>query len=153
MHALSKASKTIKFIWAAPCSAVGVVFGTIVMLCGGSAKRSRDTLEFTFRDSEALCGKLAKSLRFRAITFGHVIIAVTAQELAQSRDHELVHVRQYERWGAAFFVAYPASSLWQWLMGRKAYWNNCFEIQARALSPEPSGELRVKQPDKNTFCD
>ena len=135
-------SKAAKFIWATPCSAVGVVLGTGVLLLGGRAKRSLGTLEFTFRDSEASCGKLAMSLPFRAITFGHVIIAVTEQELAHSREHELVHVQQYERWGAAFFVAYPASSLWQLLRGRNAYWDNRFEIQARALSSEPSGEMR-----------
>ncbi len=82
------------------------------------------------------------ALPFRAITFGHVIIAVTEQDLAHSREHELIHVHQYERWGAAFFVAYPASSLWQLLRGRNAYWDNRFEIQARLLSSEPSREVR-----------
>lgn len=139
MGALAKAAK---FIWAAPCSVVGVVLGAAVLLLGGKAKRALGTLEFTFRDSEASCGRLAKSLPFGAITFGHVIIAVTEQELTCSREHELVHVRQYERWGVAFFVAYPASSLWQLLKGRNAYWDNRFEIQARSLSPEASGEVR-----------
>ncbi len=139
MSALSKAAKCI---WAAPCSAVGVVLGTGVLLLGGRVKRSVGTLEFTFREGESSCGKLAMSLPFRAITFGHVIIAVTEHELAQLREHELVHVQQYERWGAAFFVAYPASSFWQLLRGRNAYWDNRFEIQARLLSSQPSGEIR-----------
>lgn len=139
---MSTLAKAAKFIWAAPCSFVGVVLGTCVLLLGGKAKLSLGTLEFTLRESEAGCGKLARSLAFRAITFGHVIIAVTEQELTYSRDHELVHVRQYERWGMVFFLAYPASSLWQLLRGRHAYWDNCFEIQARSLSPGASGEVR-----------
>lgn len=139
---MSTLAKTAKFIWAAPCSFVGVVLGSCVLLLGGKTKLSLGALEFTFRESEAACGKLAKSLAFRAITFGHVIIAVTENELTYSRDHELVHVRQYERWGLAFFLAYPASSLWQLLRGRNAYWDNRFEIQARSLSPEASDELR-----------
>ena len=139
---MSTFAKAAKFIWAAPCSFVGVVFGTCVLLLGGKTRPSLGTLEFTFRESEAACGKLARSLAFRAITFGHVIIAVTEQELTRSRGHELVHVRQYERWGVLFFLAYPASSLWKLLMGRNAYWDNRFEIQARSLSPEAPGEVR-----------
>lgn len=138
MSALAKAAKSI---WAAPCSFIGVVLGTGVLLIGGKAKRSFGTVEFTFRDNEAACGKLASSLAFRAITFGQVIIAVTEQELTDLRAHERAHVRQYERWGVAFFLAYPASSLWQLLRGRNAYRDNRFEIQARALSPAPPGEV------------
>ncbi len=139
---MSALAKTAKITWAAPCSVVGIVVGAIVLLLGGKAKRSFGTLEFTYRDSQASCGKLAMSLPFQAITFGHVIIAVTENDLAYSREHELVHVRQYERWGLAFFVAYPASSLWQLFKGRNAYWDNRFEIQARALSPDASSEGR-----------
>ena len=136
MTTLTKAGK---FIWASPCSVVGIVLGTAVLLLGGKVKRAPGTLEFTYRESQASCGKLARSLAFGAITFGQVIIAVTEQELTLAREHELVHVRQYERWGVAFFLAYPASSLWQLLRGRNAYWDNHFEIQARSLSPQASG--------------
>lgn len=70
-------------------------------------------------------------MRYRAITLGHVILGVTADDLAASRDHEHVHVAQYERWGVVFFVAYPLASLWQVLRGRDAYWDNPFEVEAR----------------------
>jgi len=125
-----------KVVWAAPCSAVGLVLGAAVLLLGGKARHSFGTLEFAFRGSEASCGGLVQSLPFRAITFGHVIIAITEDELDRSREHELVHVRQYERWGLAFFVAYPTSSIWQLLNGRNAYRDNYFEVQARSLSSE-----------------
>lgn len=138
---MSALAKALKLIWAAPCSVVGGVLGAGVVLLGGQVKPSHGTLEFTFRNSDESCGKLSRSLPFRAITFGHVIIAVTENDLQHSREHELVHVRQYERWGMAFFVAYPASSLWQLLRGRDAYWNNCFEIQARLLSRPSSDEM------------
>jgi hypothetical protein len=32
-----------------------------------------------------------------------------------------------------FFAAYAGSSLWQLLRGRRAYWDNHFEVEARAL--------------------
>ncbi len=139
---MSAIAKAAKYIWAAPCSVVGLTLGAIVVLFRGECTRFLGTLEFTFRGSEASCGKLARSLPYRAITFGHVIIAVTAQELAQCREHELAHVRQYERWGIAFFLAYPGCSLWQLLRGRNAYWDNAFEIQARSVSSGPAATVR-----------
>jgi hypothetical protein len=50
------------------------------------------------------------------------------------RAHEQAHVRQYERWGLFFFVAYPAASLWQLLRCRRPYLDNWFEVQARERS-------------------
>lgn len=101
-------------------------------MCGGRAQRVAGTIEVVWRDRRALCGKRASKLFFRAITFGHVIIAVTAEELVFLREHERVHVRQYECWGLTFFLVYPTLSLWQWLHGRQAYWDNPFEVQARS---------------------
>lgn len=101
--------------------------------------RSAGTLEITFRESHAPGRAPLHWLPFRAITFGHVIIAVTRYELERMRAHEHVHVRQYERWGMFFFAAYIASSVWQLLRGRNAYWDNCFEVEARLLSTQAQG--------------
>jgi hypothetical protein len=79
---------------------------------------------------------LARALPFRGIVFGHVIIAVTQQELTVIGRHERVHVEQYESWGPLFFLASPAASLWQLLNGRSPYWHNYFEVQARRRSNE-----------------
>lgn len=121
-------------LWAAPCSVVGMVLAAIALLAGGRARWSSGALEVTYRESEAQCGRLARKLPFRGIVFGHVILAVTRDELLRIGPHERVHVQQYERWGPLFFLAYGASSLWQLLRGRSAYWDNYFEVQARALS-------------------
>ena len=75
-------------------------------------------------------------LPYRAITFGHVIVAVTETELGRCREHERVHVRQYAHWGPFFPLAYAATSAWQLLNGRRAYWDNYFEVQARKDSGE-----------------
>lgn len=123
-----------RVLWASPCSLIGLVLGLVVLLLGGRARRRGGTLEVTFRDGEVLAGRVLRSLQFRAVTLGHVIIAATRQELDGLRAHERIHVQQYERWGAAFLVAYPASSLWQVLRGRRAYWDNHFEIEARLRS-------------------
>jgi hypothetical protein len=55
-------------------------------------------------------------------------------EQEHHRLHEQVHVEQYERWGALFLLAYPAESLLQLSLGRRAYWDNRFEVQARSLA-------------------
>ena len=60
-----------------------------------------------------------------------LLLAVDAREMHRWRAHERVHVAQYERWGPLFLPAYFASSLWQWLRGRRAYWDNRFEVEAR----------------------
>jgi hypothetical protein len=126
--------KFIKVIWAAPCSAIGLFLASMMLALGGKAVLSRGAVEVTYRQSRASCGKLASGLRFRGIVFGHVILAVTAEELESIGPHERVHVAQYELWGPLFFVAYGLSSAWQWLNGRNAYWYNYFEIQARERS-------------------
>jgi hypothetical protein len=130
--------RAAKLAWAAPCSLVGLIAASFVLVCGGTVRRVCGTLEVSLRHREAACFSIVRLMPFRAITLGHVIIGIGRMELEQLRAHELVHVRQYERWGIAFFVAYAASSIWQMLNGRSAYWNNHFEVQARLLSGECS---------------
>jgi hypothetical protein len=124
----------VRVLWASPCSVVGLALAVIPLLGGGRARWQSGALEITYRESKALCGKLARRLPFRGIVFGHVILAVTRDELHSIGPHERVHVQQYERWGPVFFLAYGASSLWQLFCGRRAYWDNHFEVQARELS-------------------
>lgn len=121
----------LKHLWAAPCSAVGLAVAAIPLSLGGRARVSAGALEVTYRERPDDCGRLASRLRFRAIVFGHVILAVTREELQHIGPHERVHVEQYEHWGPFFFVAYGLSSLWQLVRGRSPYWHNHFEIQAR----------------------
>lgn len=143
----TKIARITKIIWAAPGSAVGLFFGAWIVLFGGRARRGPGIIEVTWREDRESCGRLADSLHYRAITFGHVVLAVTGEELQRMRAHELVHVRQYEHWGPVFLVAYPLSGVWQWLRGRRAYKDNYFEVQARSLS---AGLLSSegKTPDK-----
>ena len=71
-----------------------------------------------------------RPFRAAAMTLGHVIIGRDEWCLDSSREHELVHVRQYERWGPLFIPAYLSSSLYLWLRGRDAYFDNPFECEA-----------------------
>jgi hypothetical protein len=131
--------KLAKVLWASPCSVVGLALAAFPLGAGGKAKWSNGALEVTYRRSNAHCGRLARALPFRGIVFGHVILAVTQEELAVIGPHERVHVEQYERWGMLFFLAYGASSLWQLVGGRNPYWHNHFEVQARERANPSQG--------------
>ena len=50
-------------------------------------------------------------------------------------DHELVHVRQYERWGPLFVPAYVGAAIVARIRGGRAYADNPFEIAAREGKP------------------
>ncbi len=126
--------RIFRYLWAAPCSLVGLFLAGLLLLCGGSGRFVAGILEVYWR-TEPYGGKLP----FCAITFGHVVLGVDGDTLERVRNHELVHVRQYELWGLFFFPAYLASSVWQWFRGRDPYWDNYFEVQARKRCGEGHG--------------
>ena len=118
------------YAWAAPCTALGLCLAAPAFLAGATARVADGVVEVALsRHGQAAW---LRKLPFVAITFGHSVIGITRQELERLRPHEHEHVRQYERWGPAFLAAYPLESLWQMLRGRRAYFDNRFEQQARA---------------------
>ncbi len=127
-------SRFLRILWASPCSLVGLALGAVVLLFGGSVRRVGCVLELAPYRGPAPSTSRLRRLPFSAITFGHVILGVSLQDLVQLRAHELVHVRQYERLGPLFFIAYPASSLLAAATGRCPYRNNRFEMEAFAQS-------------------
>jgi hypothetical protein len=69
-----------------------------------------------------------------AITFGHVVLGYDEAILDISRDHERVHVRQYERWGPLFLPLYVLASAILAVRGLDAYRDNPFEREAYGQS-------------------
>jgi hypothetical protein len=130
MRSVHLAARIARYAWAAPCTAVGLCLVAPAFLFGATARVVDGAIEValsSFKSSNALLG----ALPFNAITFGHVVLATSQTELDRLRAHEQAHVRQYERWGVFFFVAYPAASFWQLLRCRRPYIDNWFEVQAR----------------------
>ena len=74
------------------------------------------------------------------MTFGHVVLCVDEIDVT-ALQHELVHVRQYERWGLLFVPAYLVASVFARSRGGHAYRDNPFEVAARitAVGPETYG--------------
>jgi hypothetical protein len=129
--------RLLKYLWAGPYTVLGVVLGLLALACGGSWRLESGVLEFFGGRAGRALARLPQPLAFSAMTLGHVILAVDRAALAQLRQHEHVHVRQYERWGPLFVPAYLLSSLVQLLRGRDPYRENHFERQAYALAKRP----------------
>ena len=117
-------------VWAAPWTLLGLMIGGVGLVSGGHVKRTGRVVEFwggwvTFylKVFPLLSGA-------RAVTFGHVVLARSRPDLDASRDHELVHVRQYERWGPLFVPAYVLVWIVLWAARKNPYYDHPFERQA-----------------------
>jgi hypothetical protein len=131
---MAKAARLLRYLWAAPYTVLGLLLGGVGVLFGAKARRHHGVVEIFGGGIGQRLSRLPEPLRFSAMTLGHVILAVDRSALAQLRQHEHVHVRQYERWGPAFVPAYLLSSLLQLLRGRNPYRENHFERQAYAVA-------------------
>jgi hypothetical protein len=122
---------TLLYLWAAPASFVGLLPLPVLLAQGGTVKLVGGVLE-------AQGGIVTRLLRRglpwvgpgAAITFGHVVWGCDQSCLDQSRDHERVHVRQYERWGPLFIPLYLLASLVAACRGLDPYRDNPFEREA-----------------------
>ena len=119
----------IGIVWALPYSLIGLVVGCIGCLTGGGFQRRGMALEFYGGATNVflryVCGAWVS-----AITFGHTILGQDPRTLEDVREHEWVHVRQYQRWGPLFGPAYLLSSLIVWCQGKRPYRDNHFEREA-----------------------
>ena len=119
----------LKVVWAAPGSVVGLLLSPLF-------RRRR------IRHGVLLCegadwpGRLGWP--YRAITFGHVVLSVDTLDDPTLR-HELVHVRQFERWGPLFIPLYLAASAWALARGKHHYRDNRFELQAKRPAQRAPG--------------
>lgn len=117
--------RIFRIVWAGPNTLIGLLFALFF-------RRYRVARGVLLAEGAEWPGKLR--WRYAAITFGHVVLSVDDPIPERVLDHEMVHVRQYERWGPLFLPMYGISSLVSLLRGRHFYRDNHFELQARAES-------------------
>lgn len=79
-----------------------------------------------------------------AITLGHVVAGASHECIESTRTHERVHVRQFERWGLIFPLAYAAAGTWQLIKGKRWYWDNPFEQEARAAERNNCASTKIR---------
>jgi hypothetical protein len=125
--------RLLAYAWAAPTTLVGLVAGMLTLCSGGRVQCRRGALEF----HGGFARWLAETFGFSAMTLGHAIIGRDPLYLEFCREHEQAHVRQVERWGAAFIPAYLLASLLAWWRGEHYYRDNWFERDARRACGEP----------------
>ncbi len=133
--------RALLYVWVLPNSILGLFVGVLGLASGGRCQIHRGCLEF----SGGLVTWLLKRLGgagVLAMTLGHTIIGQDEKGLANARDHEQVHVRQYELWGPLFLPAYLGCSAYLWLRKKDCYRGNPFEVQAYGIadprSPKPN---------------
>ncbi len=136
MHRILKATwKTILVIWASPYSALGLCIGCLGLLLGGHGRWRDGALEFYGGSTRWLIRRLPTGPTTAGMTLGHVILGQTGSGLETVGEHERVHVRQFERWGPLMGPAYLLASAYLWCVGRDAYRDNPFEVEAYNQAP------------------
>lgn len=123
------------YLWALPVTLLGLLLVLIARVSGGSLNRVDGVLEssggwpaWVLRRGFPFSGPVA------AITLGHVVVGVSSDALATTRNHERAHVRQFERWGMLLLVLYPLAGLRAWAGGGNPYDDNLFEQEARMVA-------------------
>ncbi len=118
----------LRITWASPWTLVGLTVGAAALVTGGGVRRGPGILEFHGGAARWLLGVIGGQPF--ALTLGHVVLGLGTAALDLAQEHELVHVRQYERWGPLFVPAYLACYVVLRLRGRDGYRDNPFEREA-----------------------
>jgi hypothetical protein len=125
----------VRYLWASPTTVLGLALALMalhrgrVLAVGGVLEVSGPLVRWALRHLVPLRGGAL------AITLGHVVLGRDARALDETRAHERVHVRQYERWGPLFVPAYVAASIWAVVRGGHFYFDNVFEREALSTGP------------------
>ncbi len=117
-------------IWASPYTLIGLILGCIGLCTGGRVRIRGRVIEFYGGAVKWFVLRLPHGQFTLAFTLGHTVLGQTDASLDISREHEMVHVHQFERWGPFMGPAYLLSSLVLWMSGRRPYRDNPFEREA-----------------------
>ncbi len=117
----------LAILWALPYTLLGLILGMVGLCTGGRARVRGRVVEFYGGGVKWLLQRFPDGQFTLALTLGHTILGQTDAALDIARGHEMVHVRQYERWGPLMGPAYLGCSLVLWLMRGRPYRDNPFE--------------------------
>jgi len=125
----------LAILWASPWTLFGLLVGGLGLATGGRVQRTGRVIEFSGGFATVFLKVFPLVRGASAVTFGHTVLGRSQSLLDECRDHELVHVRQYERWGPLFVPAYLLCWLVLWLSGNNPYFDNPFEREAFREAP------------------
>jgi len=126
--------QSARYLWTAPWTALGMTGALVAVATGGSARWRNGIIEASGGIFRWLLPRIGPQGGIVAITIGHAVVATDRRSLDRTRDHERVHVRQFERWGPFFPALYGVASLLAILRGGDGYLDNHFEREARRLT-------------------
>jgi Flp pilus assembly protein TadD len=129
-HTANESRRLLAIVWASPYTLLGLFLGGIGLCTGGRARVRGGVVEFYGGGVKWLLQRFPTGQFPLACTMGHTILGQTDASLDIARDHEMVHVRQFERWGPLMGPAYLGCCLVLWLMRRRPYRDNPFEREA-----------------------
>jgi len=128
------------YLWTAPITLPALAIGYACVALGGTRIHKQEGVW------EFYGGPIARLLDVigvpgiggvPAMTLGHVIWARNRRELRRWRQHEFVHVAQFQRWGPLLVPAFYAAAVWLRLRGRHPYYDNPFEREAYGKAAFP----------------
>lgn len=130
----------LKHIWVG----LWTILGAIWFLMNGSkyAGIIGEEKALAFVSPSGLIKMTMDKGQFTAMTTGAAIVFKNIEGL-QNRllvKHELHHVKQGFKFGLVWPVVYYCASISAWLLGKDAYWDNYFEIEARAVAASARSE-------------
>jgi hypothetical protein len=123
--------RVLRYLWAGPATVIGLIVAFALirrgrMVCvDGVIEAHSPLLE------RALASLTPLACGADAMTLGHVVLGRSARALEMTREHERVHVRQYESWGPFFLPAYFLAGAYALATGGHPYFDNRFECDAR----------------------
>ncbi|MCE9562497.1 MAG: hypothetical protein K8U57_10640 [Planctomycetes bacterium] len=124
--------RPIAYLWVLPNTSLGLLFVLPALLSGGGVRFERGVIE-VYGGVTRYFLVHCLFVKAAALCLGHSILGQDRDCLDLSRDHEHVHVRQYERWGPFMIPAYFLSSFLAWRRGGHFYFDNRFEREAYGL--------------------
>lgn len=124
----------LRIAWAGPWTAFGLLIGVLGLVGGGRMRRLGGVVECWGGLATWYLDVFPLIAGASAVTFGHTVLGRSKDHLDFCRSHELIHVRQYERWGPLFVPAYLACWIVLLFAGRNPYLDNPFEREAFAKS-------------------
>lgn len=121
--------RLLHYLWVAPVTLLALLFVPIAWCTGGKANIVRGVVEI---QGGLIAWLLRRALLkpAAAMTLGHVILGRDQSCLDHSREHEHVHVRQFERWGIFMIPVYFLLSMILYVRGFDPYFDNPFEREA-----------------------
>ena len=128
---MASLTKLLKIAWASPYTLLGIAVGGFGLATGGRVQLRQGAVEFYGGFVRWVLDRAPLEGGAMALTLGHTILGQTEAALDIARDHEHVHIRQFERWGPLMGPAYLGCSLWL-LFARhpRPYRDNPFEVEA-----------------------